>query len=83
MRRLSVLPNWMDVVGNAMEMLCTTLREMQAILISWQMAKKAFAESVFEHVKRSPNYAWLPEDGKYFYYHYQLLLLIRDSPLGG
>ena len=34
MRRLSVLPNWMDVVGNVMEMLCTTLREMQAILIS-------------------------------------------------
>ncbi|KIM53234.1 hypothetical protein SCLCIDRAFT_11643 [Scleroderma citrinum Foug A] len=36
--------------------------EMQAVLISQQMAKKAFAESVFEHVKRSANYAWLPED---------------------
>ena len=34
MRRLSVLPNWMDVVGNMMEMLCTTLQETQVVLIS-------------------------------------------------
>ncbi|KIM56123.1 hypothetical protein SCLCIDRAFT_29835 [Scleroderma citrinum Foug A] len=62
MRWLSILPNWMDVVRNTMEMLCTTLQEMQAVLISRQMVKKVFAESVFKHVKQSPNYAWLPED---------------------
>ena len=65
MRRMSLLPNWMDVTGNAMELLCTIIRETPAVLISQPMAEKALANSIFEHMKRSPNWMWQPEDGKF------------------
>ena len=64
MQRISQLPVWMDVTGNMMELLCTTLRETPAILISQSMAEKALTDSIFDYMKRSPNRMWQPEDGK-------------------
>ena len=65
MRKMTLLPNWMDVVGNVMELLCSILRETEVILISSSMAEKALANSILECVARSPNRVWLPEDGRY------------------
>ena len=67
MRQMIPLPNWMDVVGNTMELLCTILRETLAILISSQMVKKVLADSIFQHVIQSLNCVWLPEDGGVIY----------------
>ena len=68
MFRLMQVPNWMDVVRNAIDILCTILRKTPAIVISRQMAKKALAESILEHTKRSPNRVWIPEDGKRYFF---------------
>ena len=51
MQRISQLPIWMDVTGNAMELLCTTLRETPAILISQLMVEKGLTDSIFDYTK--------------------------------
>lgn len=51
MTRMSPLPNWLEVIGNAMEHLCTILRETSTVVIFRQMAEKALANGIFNYEK--------------------------------
>ena len=70
MTRMSPLPNWLEVIGNAMEHLCTILQEMSTVVISRQMAEKALANGIFNYEKRFPNRLWSPEDSKHLSCHW-------------
>lgn len=69
------LVNWPSAICGATEELCTIFREGPTIFIQPRIAEEALAESIFNCVKRSPNYHWVPEDGGFWNSDHQFYVL--------